>query len=68
MLNNGKWAHINDGKGKGKGKGAGFKSWSQAGSHDFTKAHIPRSYTLYHRQPNICERVINTPAIYICIN
>ena len=21
---------------KGKGKGAGFKSWSQAGSHDFT--------------------------------
>ena len=20
----------------GKGKGAGFKSWSQAGSHDFT--------------------------------
>ena len=24
-------------QGKGKGKGAGFKSWSQAGSHNFTK-------------------------------
>ena len=34
---------------KGKGKGAGFKSWSQAGSHDFTI--LPRwSYKWIDRQ------------------
>ena len=38
---------------KGKGKGAGFKSWSQAGSHDFT---ILKGGILTKEVPIECQR------------
>ena len=31
---------------KGKGKGAGFKSWFQAGSHDFTILKLLRLFAV----------------------
>ena len=40
--------HAAQFKDKGKGKGVGFKSWSQAGSHDFTILNFTtRCHVLY---------------------
>ena len=47
---------------KGKGKGAGFKSWSQAGSHDFTMCIEFRWFSL---QVKCIEIILEGDLLYM---